>query len=379
MNTFTPDDLQAIQAQLEDREQLLQEVVNLRQQILERDQQANNFAAAQAAGTHNASTQQAQAMTQLAQVIQALQQQLLHQNASSQDSIHEAPNVQGNTKDLPTVKAQAIITNYLKDCETQCSTHDFLGDGETPRYTNHRTYVQWLQSGLQDHALTAWHAESKTERENWTFAQFSTWIQTKFSSPLSLQEAIHALEDLKQSGSAVDYTQKFEDLLQAIRAENVPTGSVKRTCMEKELFDIKDNLKALQTETERLDKYHKGKKKRKERNLTTIIRKTPTIPFGPFGSIRTTTLSREGQERHLLDQDQDQGPTPMEIGTKKLEKLTKDQRAEYWKKDGAFIVEPKIMSLTTATHLENARINHLENSTTSKRMGSSKSSGSQTA
>ncbi|KAJ3192060.1 hypothetical protein HDU67_005642, partial [Dinochytrium kinnereticum] len=174
------------------------------------------------------------------------------------------PAFSGDLRKKPAHEAQAIIDEYLHQSAEQARLYGFRGDEEDSRYENQWTYVDWVSTGLTGLALDKWRRISDDERHEMTWDEYRTWIQHAFSSPLTLDQAVETWDDLKQKGSAVSYSQQFNELVRAIQSCGVELSTIllcvkyrkglKQSLREKEdLFDINFDLDKLQHEAERLD------------------------------------------------------------------------------------------------------------------------------
>ncbi|KAJ3202327.1 hypothetical protein HDU67_000638 [Dinochytrium kinnereticum] len=292
------------------------------------------------------------------------------------------PTFRGDSKKQNAHEAQAQITAYLREAELACETNDLLGDFVKPRFTNQKTYVQWLQSGLSGQALVEWTKIDSGTRHNMSWKNFQSWIQQEFSSPLSLQEAVHALEDLKQKNSCVEYSKRFNDLLEAMRAEGLEMpdkylciryrrGLKDNLATEKKLFDLED-IDSLQKEAERLDKFFWQSTGRSNKEKSQNQQQNGRF----FRSERSHGKSAETQTKNS---NNGSGPTPMELGnTEARPKLTKEEKTEYWKKGWCVFCRAHDHTLNDCkapgkrTHYP-AKVNNIETKNSGE--GSSGSSG----
>ncbi|KAJ3201415.1 hypothetical protein HDU67_001358 [Dinochytrium kinnereticum] len=244
------------------------------------------------------------------------------------------PTFDGELKKKAAHDAQAIIDNYLHTSSQEARLHDFLGDNETPRYENHKTYVDWVSTGLEGQAMNQWRRLPEPQRHSMTWEQYSDWIQTRFSSKLTLTQAVDALDDLKQKGSAVSYTQNFNEIIAALRSCEVNLPASYLTCkyrkglkdhlrQNKDLFSIETDLEHLQEETERFDDFYwRGRSQEKDKDKDNSQKKKgQNQPFRQGGGQNNTQ----------------NGPTPMEIDTVKgnqqtqRTKLTEEEKRQYEK------------------------------------------------
>jgi len=228
-------------------------------------QQAQNNAQQQAA----AAAQQ-QAAAAAAAVATAAQGQVA--NAAQQLPHFKMPSIQpptfsGNVRSKPAHEAQALIDDYIHRAETMAALHKFRGDNEPETYRGQPTYVQWVSISLTGLASSYWRRVPLAQRQQMTWAEYRQWIQTNFTSQLTLQEAIDAMDAIKQKGPATQYTEMFNELVEAIRSANVEyqqehlcvkyrKGLKDHLRSKASLFRISDNLDALQREAERLDDFY---------------------------------------------------------------------------------------------------------------------------
>ena len=127
------------------------------------------------------------------------------------------PSFNGDSSKLSAHEAQTIINQYLYKAAEEARIYGFLADNETPAFRNHRTYVDWISTGLSGLALSRWSEIDVKTRHSMSWSDFSKWIQREFSSQLTLDDAILALDELKQRGSAKIYSQQFNQLVAAIK------------------------------------------------------------------------------------------------------------------------------------------------------------------
>ncbi|KAJ3196259.1 hypothetical protein HDU67_004108 [Dinochytrium kinnereticum] len=237
------------------------------------------------------------------------------------------PVFKGDTKSQPPHEAQYAIQDYLRQAKNAAQTNDLRGDGEVPRFRNHKTWVTWLKSGLQGEALRLWDELPDLERNDMTWARYQQWIHDTFSSPLTLEGAWSSLVSLRQTGSCVDYNKKFNVLKHAIEAEGISIPE-KIICIEYRR-GLKDNLAkepvimeydqitALQTHAERLDKMQHDRAR-----MSSNSKNDP----GKNHSFRNSGTSAQQSQKNNSN-----GAGPMEIGTKQgyPQKLTKEEKDQY--------------------------------------------------
>ncbi|KAJ3217381.1 hypothetical protein HDU81_000853, partial [Chytriomyces hyalinus] len=192
----------------------------------------------------------------------------------------------------------------------------------------------FASSGLSENARIAWHQIPKDNRTIMTWGAYSAWIQDTFGSTLTLDQALDAMDDLRQTTSAVIYSAKFNELVSAISAADVDY-SQKHLCSRyrrglkphlratPDLIRIKDNLKTLQQETEQLDditfRAHK------------TDRKSSSNPSTPRVSNHQSFRSTQG---HSLKNSIPDISDPMDLGntqqqTSPYPRLTQEQKAHY--------------------------------------------------
>ena len=182
-----------------------------------------------------------------------------------------APEFDGLIRTKAPHEAQAIIDDYLHKSERAAFMNKFRADGQPDLYLNHRTYVDYISMGLKGIALKKWRRMPQGTRDMMTWSAYKHWIRTSFSSPLSFSNAVRTLNNIRQVKSAAAYTERFNELVEAIRANNVILdekilvttyldGLKPHLHRQHDLFAIK-NLEDLQTAAERLDEYYFNKSK----------------------------------------------------------------------------------------------------------------------
>ena len=177
------------------------------------------------------------------------------------------PTFDGNIRSKAAHEAQAIIDEYLHNSETQAQLHGFLANNARPTHRAQPTYTTWVSTGLQGLALASWRRIKPEDRTQMTWTSYKTWIQSTFSSQLSLTQAISAMSTITQRSSAAVYSQSFNEMVHAISAFGT-TYTAAHLCViyrqglkpilrsDATLFAIKDDLDHLQREAERLDDFH---------------------------------------------------------------------------------------------------------------------------
>lgn len=177
-----------------------------------------------------------------------------------------APTFDGKVRERPAHEAQAVIDNYLHEVKSKAAVYGFRGDNEPERGVGHVTYAQWAALGLTGSARHDWRRVPEATRNQYTWAQYSDWIRTSFSSPLTLTQALDSLMQLKQKSAATAYSQRFNELVAAIESTEtnpeIPqvilcawyrNGLKPQLAKEKTLFEMRFDLVKLQREAERMD------------------------------------------------------------------------------------------------------------------------------
>ena len=176
------------------------------------------------------------------------------------------PTFDGKCRHKNAQEAQTIIDDYLHQCARDARLYGFLADGEVSNKRNHRTYVDWISTGLAGPALQKWRQIPQNQQHGMTFSTFSAWIRKEFTSPLSTQQAIVALLKLKQTGPCSTFSQHFNDLLESLRSNQIelPTlflcylyrlGLKDHFQSDEDLFRMNEDLGKLQDEAERKDDF----------------------------------------------------------------------------------------------------------------------------
>lgn len=176
------------------------------------------------------------------------------------------PTFNGDVRKKPAHEAQAIIDEYLHVAAAQARLHGFLADNEAPTYTHQPTWVAWISTGLAGLALTYWRRLDEDARDHMSWFNYRKWIKDMFTSPLTRAHAIESLDALVQKGSAVAYSQAFNELVAAIEACGI-FYQPEHLCVKymkglkpilrqnPDLFKLDNNLAELQHEAERLDDF----------------------------------------------------------------------------------------------------------------------------
>ena len=231
------------------------------------------------------------------------------------------PSFDGKCRHKNAQEAQTIIDDYLHQCARDARLYGFLADGETSNKKNHRTYVDWISTGLTGAALQKWRQLPQNQQHGMTFSAFNTWIRREFTSPLSTQQAIVALLKLKQNGPCSTFSQHFNDLLESLRSNQIelPTlflcylyrlGLKDHLQSDEDLFRMNEELVRLQDEAERKDDFFFRQQKEK-------------------GKSQNNPTSRRPPQR---DANSGHKPDPMQLDNlsgQPLVKLTEAEKALY--------------------------------------------------
>ncbi|KAJ3103406.1 hypothetical protein HDU96_009279 [Phlyctochytrium bullatum] len=283
--------------------------------------------------------QQHQQQLHLQQQQLNLQQQKLMNDGNKMSEFRipsiSPPVFKGETIKKKARDAQATITNYLDEAERLCRNNNLRGDGQPIRYKNHLTYVQWLESGLKDHAAERWRKLEFSHRVNMTFAAFKDWIQKTFSSPLSFQDAMRALTKIQQFRSCQDYVEEFDHLTRAVEACGIilqeevlifffMEGLKDHLHQSKDLFDIKV-LRDLQNEALRLDRFYWETRKKGSSSGTPTRKSTST-------STSTSTASR-GDPMDVSNVE-GKGKTFLKLTKEEKEEFKRQNRCSFCRQSG---------------------------------------------
>ena len=112
------------------------------------------------------------------------------------------PKFTGAVKKKPAHEIQVEIDSYLHNmAQEQAWIYGFRADNEDPQYNNHKSYVDWISTGLSGVALSRWRLQTPMERYNMTFSQYFQWIRKEFTPELTLTKVMNTLDNLKQTGS----------------------------------------------------------------------------------------------------------------------------------------------------------------------------------
>ncbi|KAJ3204535.1 hypothetical protein HDU67_009450 [Dinochytrium kinnereticum] len=154
-------------------------------------------------------------------------------------------------------EAQAVIDEYLHQAAEDARLYGFRGDDEDPQYRNHKSYVDWISTGLTGLARAQWRRIDEQVRHAMTWREYCKWVRENFT----LQQA---LDKIKQKGAATLYSQHFNELVAAIASSGIEYPEV-NLCFKyrrglkpilhsnEDLFQIQEDLQRLQRTTERLD------------------------------------------------------------------------------------------------------------------------------
>ncbi|KAJ1549018.1 hypothetical protein HK405_011162 [Cladochytrium tenue] len=127
------------------------------------------------------------------------------------------PEFDGSVFKLAPHECQACVSEYLSLCEHMCQLHGFKTDDDTTeKYSYHLTWVDWIQTGLRDHAFQLWQRIDSHECAKMKWSQFKTWVESNFLSKLAFNKAITLILTLKQLRSVHDYTYQFNGILYSL-------------------------------------------------------------------------------------------------------------------------------------------------------------------
>jgi hypothetical protein len=199
------------------------------------------------------------------------------------------PAFNGDIRNKPAYESQLIIDNYLHETEMMAELYNLLHDDAVPTFSHQPNYVTWACIGLTGHAQTQWRRMDPIERPK-TWREYKTWIQKTFSSNLTLDQAIDSIHTLEQKGSAISYTQRFNELVAAMTTTDIKhpdeylcrlyrRGLKTQLRTSVDLSRINSSLKDLQDETEKLDDFY-----------WKIGRKRSTVSY-PTAAPRTNTAT----------------------------------------------------------------------------------------
>jgi hypothetical protein len=221
----------------------------------------------------------------------------------------QPPSFSGNVRSKSAHEAQAVIDEYLHKAEAVADLYKFRGDGETETFQGQPTYVSWISIGLTGLALSYWRRVPLAERKAMSWAQYKKWIHNNFTSKLTLQEAIDTMDTIKQKGSAAQYSETFNELVEAIRSANVEyqqehlcvkyrKGLKDHLRTNETLFKISDDLAALQRETERLDDFH-WRSNKENRTSNKNSNSKPSFRYQSFRNPTSPTLKQKDDPMDL--------------------------------------------------------------------------------
>ena len=100
-------------------------------------------------------------VTQLMEAVRVLTSRIPSDKPGQSDSEFKVPSVKapsfdGKCRHKNAQEAQTIIDDYLHQCARDARLYGFLADGQTSNKKNHRTYVDWISTGLTGPALQKW-------------------------------------------------------------------------------------------------------------------------------------------------------------------------------------------------------------------------------
>ncbi|KAJ3249866.1 hypothetical protein HDU77_007377 [Chytriomyces hyalinus] len=127
----------------------------------------------------------------------------------------------GSFRNKPAHEVQNLLDDYLERSHEICILYGFAPSINQMTQLNQPTFVQFASSGLSENARIAWRQIPKDDRTLMTWDAYSAWIQNTFGSTLTLDQALDAMDDLRQTTSAVIYSAKFNELVSAISAADV--------------------------------------------------------------------------------------------------------------------------------------------------------------
>lgn len=268
----------------------------------------------------------------------------------------DPPAFDGDIRTKPAHVAQKIIDEYLHRAADQARLYGLLADGAQPTFQNQTRYVDWISSGLTGHALTVWRNKTQEERDSMTFKQFRQWIQTTFSSKLTLTQANDALDNLKQlETSAPDYSVEFNSLVSACEIFMESRFDKKLICVKyrnglnrnlqrhPSLFELEE-LDALQQEAHRLDDLFRRNREdgrsvrqrlgpRPRYQPYTIQRGNQTEGQHTSGTNSSSLGGRVGHQYSYQHQGSRSNATPMELDNLqgRPAPLSDEERKQYYR------------------------------------------------
>ncbi|KAJ3191213.1 hypothetical protein HDU82_003689, partial [Entophlyctis luteolus] len=170
----------------------------------------------------------------------------------------------GNIKHMPVHQLQNFLDDYLKHSLETCKLYNLAQDINSTTHVGQPTYIQFVSSGLTEHARTSWRHVSEEEHSAMTWNGYCNWILTNFGSTLTLSQAVEGMEDLCQTKSAILYSAQFNKIVTAIKAASI-TYPDHHLCIKylnglkphlqtvPNLYRITEDLKKLHQEAEKLD------------------------------------------------------------------------------------------------------------------------------
>ncbi|KAJ3376320.1 hypothetical protein HDU84_000376, partial [Entophlyctis sp. JEL0112] len=226
----------------------------------------------------------------------------------------------GNIKHMPAHRLQNYLDDYLERSLETCKLYNFTSEPATVSQCGQPTYVQFVSSGLADQAHTAWRRLTAYERENMTWDGYRSWILTTFGSTLTLAQVVEAMEELRQTRSALIYSAKFNQLVSAIKATGVIYPE-EHLCIKylnglrpnlqtiPDLYRIIDDLGKLQRKAKKLDNIQFRRLKKSYRPINN------TFPQQQTSRKTTYQESRHNTAPHLTNTFPcaNDSPAPMDL------------------------------------------------------------------
>ncbi|KAJ3339925.1 hypothetical protein HDU83_007423 [Entophlyctis luteolus] len=268
----------------------------------------------------------------------------------------------GNIKHMPAHKLQNYLDDYLERSLETCKLYNFASEPADVSYIGQPTYVQFVSSGLADQARTAWRCLSPRRRELMTWEDYSKWILDTFGSSLTLAQAVEAMEELRQTRSALIYLSEFNQLVSAIKAASVEYPD-EHLCIKylnglkpnlqtiPDLYPIVDDLEKLQHKAEKLDdiQFRRTRKSYHPVNNTFPQQQSPRRSTHQE-SCQNTSPGLANTFPHAND-----SPTPMDLnnvqsfrsqqqpfrGQQKFRTLTPEEKQTYREKGWCFYCKGK--------------------------------------
>jgi hypothetical protein len=195
---------------------------------------------------------------------------------------------EGKPSNKPAHELQNLLDNYLDRSKELCRRYGFAPDVASIQYVNQLTYVQFTSMGLKDTARIAWRRLPEQQRESMTWDEYAEWIKDKFGSKLNKSQAISALDSIRQTKSAVQYTSEFNQLVNAISipqdeellCHKYINGLQPHLFSNPTINNITHNLDNLQREAEKLDDLYYRRRVKDTRDPKPYHKKdSPSKPF----------------------------------------------------------------------------------------------------